>query len=178
MIYFEMLINEYPQSSWAEQARIWSEVLRECKDLRAASAEPQKSTPNGAQQRLNRAKKLLAQGEYDAALEENQKVLAAAGNRPPADEALYDSALIYAHPGNPKRDYVKSITLFKRLIKEYPRSARTEQAKVWVQSLQESENSKRVAATLTQENEKLKHMIEESKKVDMEIEEKKRDKTR
>ena len=73
---------------------------------------------------------------------------------------------------------MKSITLFKRLIKEYPRSARTEQAKVWVQSLQESENSKRVAAAFTQENEKLKHMIEESKKVDMEIEEKKRDKTR
>jgi hypothetical protein len=47
-----------------------------------------------------------------------------------------------------------------------------------VQIIQESESAKRVAATLTQENDKLKHMIEESRKVDVEIEEKKREKVR
>ena len=107
-----------------------------------------------------------------------RKSLPFAGNNPPADQALYNTALVYAHPENQKKDYVKSIVIFKRIIKEYPRGPRTEQAKIWVQALQDSENSKRAAANLTQENEKLKHMIEESKKVDMEIEEKKREKTR
>jgi tetratricopeptide (TPR) repeat protein len=131
-----------------------------------------------ARQHLAQAQKLLAQGDYEAALEENQKVLSLAANGPPGGEALFNIGLIYAHPGNPKRDYAKSISFFKRLIKEYPQSLYSERAKIWVQIIQESESAKRVAATLTQENDKLKHMIEESRKVDVEIEEKKREKVR
>jgi outer membrane protein assembly factor BamD (BamD/ComL family) len=138
-----------------------------------------------SRQRLIRAQKLLVQGDYEAALEENQKVLSLSANNPPGDEALCYMALIYAHPGNPKRDYVKSIATFKRLIKEYPQSAWAEQAKIWAQVMQESENAKRVAVAvsqendkLRQENDKLKRIIEESRKVDMEIEEKKREKAR
>jgi hypothetical protein len=62
--------------------------------------------------------------------------------------------------------------------KEYPQSAWTEQAKIWVPVMQESENVKRIAANLTQENDRLKRMIEESKKVDIQIEEKKREQAR
>jgi tetratricopeptide (TPR) repeat protein len=135
--------------------------------------------PRGeARHHLVQARKLLVQGDYEAALEENQKVLSLAANGPPGDEALYNMGLIYADPRNPKRDYAKSISFFKRLIKEYPQSLYSERAKIWVQIIQESESAKRVAATLTQENDKLKHMIEESRKVDIEIEEKKREKVR
>jgi tetratricopeptide (TPR) repeat protein len=129
-------------------------------------------------QYLLQAQDLLAKGDYEAALEENQKVLSLAANAPPGDEALYNIGLIYAHPGNPKRDYVKSIVALKRLGKEYPQSPWTEQGKIWAQVLQENENSKRVAVTVAQENDKLKRIIEESRKVDIEIEEKKREKVR
>jgi len=175
------------------------------------SSPVEKSLPQDeVRQHLVLAQKLLVQNNYEAALEENQKVLSIFAGTPPADEALYSMALIYAHPGNPKRDYVKSIATFKRLIKEYPQSTWTEQAKIWVQVIQESENAKRVAATLTQqndklkqtaaslsrendklkresenakrvaaslseENDKLKQIIEQSKKVDIEIEEKKKE---
>ena len=131
-----------------------------------------------ARRHLVQAEKLRAQGDYEAALEENQKVLSLSPDGPPADQALYNMGLIYAHPDNPKRDYVKSVAFFKRLIKEYPQSARAERAKIWVQLIQESENTKRVAATLTQENDKLKKMIEESRKVDIQIEEKKKEQAR
>ena len=43
---------------------------------------------------------------------------------------------------------------------------------------QENENAKRVAATVTQKNDKLKGIIAETTKVDLEIEEKKRDSVR
>jgi tetratricopeptide (TPR) repeat protein len=129
---------------------------------------------NESRDHLIRAQKLLVQGDYEAALEENQKALSLSANKPPGDEALYRMTLVYAHPGNPKRDYVKSIATFKRLIKEYPQSAWTEQAKIWVQVVQESENAKRMVASLSQENDRLKRIIEESRKVDMQIEEKKR----
>ena len=136
----------------------------------------QKSLPRDEpREHLIRAQKLLAQGDYETALEENQKALSLSANNYPGDEALYNMALIYAYPGNPKRDYVKSIATFKRLIREYPQSAWTEQAKIWVQVIQEGENAKRVAATVTQENDKLKGIIEETMKVDLEIEAKKRD---
>jgi len=182
--FLNRVVSEYPQSAWAESARVWARVIGENKELVRLTQAPAEMTQKDegeqskAEQHILQAKSLAARGKYDAALEENQKVLSLSNNSPPANEAMYNMGLIYADPGNPKRDYVKSIAIFKRLIKEYPQGTLTEQAKVWVQVLQDSENSKRVAAGLAQENEKLKHMIEESKKVDMEIEEKKREKTR
>jgi hypothetical protein len=109
------------------------------------------------------------------ALNENQKALSLSVNNSPGDEALHNMALVYADPGNPKRDSVKSIATFKRLIKEYPQSAWAGQAKIWLQVIQEGENAKRVAATVTQENDKLKRVIGESNKVDIEIEAKKKE---
>jgi tetratricopeptide (TPR) repeat protein len=128
-----------------------------------------------ARRHLLQAGKLLAGGNYEAALNESEKALSLAVNGPPGDEALYNIGLIYACPGNPKKDQVKSIAALKRLIKEYPEDTWAKQGKVWVQVLQESENAKRVAVTVVQENDKLKRMIEETKKVDIEIDERKRE---
>jgi hypothetical protein len=44
--------------------------------------------------------------------------------------------------------------------------------------IQENERIKRISAEATHENEKLKSVIEQSKKVDLEVEEKKREKAR
>jgi len=44
--------------------------------------------------------------------------------------------------------------------------------------IQENEKAKRACAEIVQENARLKQMIEQSKKVDIEIEEKKREKAR
>lgn len=113
---------------------------------------------------LLRGQKLLAQGNYEASLRENQKTLSLSANKPPGDEALFNMGLIYAHSGNPKKDYGKSIDFFKRLLKDYPQSPLVEQAKIWIGVLQE--------------NEKLIQMLEKSKEVDIKIEEKKREKAK
>jgi tetratricopeptide (TPR) repeat protein len=189
---FDTLLVQYTQSRWVEQARVWSDLIRECEELKqvpvvlkqtqeelakVAAVTPQKPRDE-SRQRLIQVQKLLAQGDYEGALEENQKVLALCPQSQPGDEALYNIGLIYSHPGNPKRDHAKSIAAFKKLVKEYQRGPWAEQGKIWLQILQENESAKRVAATVTQENERLKQMIEESKKVDLEIEEKKREKAR
>ena len=144
---------------------------KEFKRVAVAKQQP-KDEPR---QHLVQAQKLLVRGDYETALKENQKALSLSANNPPRDEALYNMALIYADPGNPKRDSVKSIATFKRLIKEYPQSAWTGQARIWLQVIQEGENAKRVAATVTQENDKLKRVIGEANKVDIEIEAKKKE---
>ena len=58
------------------------------------------------------SQKFLAGGNYEGALKENQRILSLFGQDPPGDEALFNMGLIYAHPGNPKKDYVKSLTFF------------------------------------------------------------------
>ena len=180
--FLDRLIKDYAKSPQLEQAKVWAGVLRESEELRQElrRAGKVRAEPPQTESRQSPVlpQRLVAQGDYEAALEENQKVLSLSPDGPPADQALYNMGLIYAHPGNPKRDYVKSIAFFKRLIKEYPQSARAERAKIWVQLIQEGDNAKRAAATLTQENDKLKRMIEESRKVDIQIEEKKKEQAR
>jgi len=121
-----------------------------------------------AREYLITAQKLFNQGDYEGSLKENQKVLLLYYNVPPADEALFNAGLIYAHYGYPKRDYQKSIDYFKRLVKVFPQSSLFGQAKTWVEILQENEK-------LTREIEELNKAIKKSKQVDIEIDEKKKE---
>ena len=117
---------------------------------------------------LLQARRLFEQRDFEGALKENQTVLSLSGKSPPGDEALFNLGLICAHFGNPQKDYGKSIAFFKKLIKDYPQSPWSEQAKIWTAVLQENEK-------LNQTIENLNQVIEKSKKVDIEIEEKKRE---
>jgi len=183
--YFIRLLNEYPSSPLTEQTKIWIGVLQsyqkqdqslekmrqaldEAKQRvekieKARKAEAIEERERGeARELLARSQRLLAQGDFDGALAESQKIVAQATHRPPEDEALLTIGLIYAHAGNPKKDPAKSADTLKRLMKDYPKSPFAEQAKVLL--------------SVIQENEKLIGVIEKSKQVDIEIEEKKREK--
>jgi len=116
-------------------------------------------------------KLLLERQDYEGAFREAQKVLTLSGKNAPGDEALYHMGLIYAHPGNPKKDYGRSIAFFRRMLKEFPQSPLTEHTKIWIGIIQENEK-------LNQAVQKLNQVIEESKRVDIEIEEKKREKAK
>lgn len=117
-----------------------------------------------AREALLRGRRLFAQGDYEGSLRENQRALSLSANYPPADEAIFTMGLIYAHAENPRRDQKRALALFRRVVHEYPQGPFAEQAKVWIGVLQM--------------NEKLTQMIEKSKQVDIEIEEKKRSKER
>jgi len=186
--YFLAVLNDYPESRLALQARIWVGVLLEStesiknierlknatKNLEKtiqALRESEKAKPSGsrweeygeAREHLLRSQRFLAQGNYEGALSENKKILSSSDPRFPKDEALFNLGVIYAHFGNPQQDLGKSIEFFKTLIKNNPKSPLVEQAKVWVEILQE--------------NEELSHLLRKLKQVDIEIEEMKRKKT-
>ncbi len=93
---------------------------------------------------LNRVEPLIAQHDFEGALREGQETLALSPKGPPGDEALFDMGLIYAHYANPKKDYRKSISLFSRVVKEFPRSSRVEEAKIWIGVLEAIEKAKQV----------------------------------
>jgi tetratricopeptide (TPR) repeat protein len=124
----------------------------------------ERERPKPSVEELERAEQLFEQGDFDASLKENQRVLSISGKKPPGDKALFNMGLIYAHSENPKKDYEKSLLFFNKIIKDYPQSPLVEEAKIWVGVLQD--------------NEKLKKVIENFKEVDIEVEEKKREKAR
>jgi tetratricopeptide (TPR) repeat protein len=109
------------------------------------------------QESLQLAQQLMARGDYEGSLRESQKVLKQAKNQAPGDEALFNMGLVYVNPKNPKKDNRRAISFFNQVVKGYPDSPLTEQAKIWVGVLDG---------------------MEKLKQVDIEIEEKKRDRTR
>jgi hypothetical protein len=106
-----------------------------------------------------------------------------------SDERLFDIGISYADPGNSTKDYNKSIATFKKLVTVHPNSIwvyrghvisdilqeNTKLKKQGTDLLQENTKLKKQGTDLLQENTKLKEIIEQSKKVDIEIEKKKRE---
>jgi TolA-binding protein len=119
--------------------------------------EQQAETPDPAEVHISAAAALLARGDIEGALRENQKALTLAGKKPPGDMAIYNMGLIYLHYKNAQRNYEKARTQFERIVKEYPDSPLLEEAKIWSGVLQ---------------------VIEKLKQVDIEIEEKKKELSR
>ena len=97
---------------------------------------------------LDRIEPLMAQHDFEGALREGQEVLALSPKAAPGDEALFDMALVHAHYANPKKDYRRSIGLFSRVVKEFPRSPRVEEARIWVGVLEAIEKAKQVDADI------------------------------
>ena len=94
--------------------------------------------------------------------------------KPLKDEALFNMGLVYAHFGNPKRNYEKSLNLFLKILNDYPESHLLEQAKIWVGVLLENLET-------TKKFEKLKETIkdkEERKETFKEAEKTKQQETR
>jgi len=61
-----------------------------------------------------------------------------------ADVALFDLALLTVHYANPKKDYRSSLSLFNRLVKEHPQSPLVEEAKIWIGILESIEQARRI----------------------------------
>lgn len=120
-----------------------------------------------AREHLAAARTLFDKGDYEGSLKENQIVISLCDNTVPEDEALFYAGMIYAHYGYPKRDYQKSLDIFRRLVRHFPHSPFTGKAKIFIGILQDVERSKR-------EIEALNRTIKQSKQVDIDIEEKKK----
>ena len=87
-----------------------------------------------SRQQLKQAQVLLNQGEFESSLKESQEVLDRSYT-PLGDLALYQMALAYAHPKNPKVDIKESIRSFQAIALEFPHSEVKGEAELWVLTL-------------------------------------------
>jgi hypothetical protein len=152
------------------------------------------------------AEHALARGDFAEVISESQQVLASEESRVPSDIALFTLGIVYAHPQNPAKNSVEAMSFFTRLINEHPHSPWSLQARVWLALLKEQENlaesntklqeentaldysNKKLKdelesfaqaqKKLRDENDNLQQVIKKMKQVDIEIEEKKREKAR
>lgn len=95
-----------------------------------------------ARDHINHGERLLEQGNFKLSLQEHKKAESLLGNLTPGDRVLYNMGTIYAHFGNPKTNYRKSIKYFRRLVKEFPQSPMIWQAKIWIEVLAAAEGGK------------------------------------
>lgn len=181
LFFFKKLVADFPKSAWIDRAKIWSGILQENEKLnqtietirqmneKLTQVDRKIEEREEARESLVNSQKLLAQGNYEGALKENQRVLSLYGQHILGHEALFNMGLIHAHPGNPKRDNGKAIFFFNKLTKDFPQSPFADQARIWLGMLLENQR-------LNQTVEKLQEVIEESKRVDIEIEKRKKEK--
>jgi tetratricopeptide (TPR) repeat protein len=66
------------------------------------------------------ANDLFSQGNYEASLKKYERII----ERYPSagDRGLFEMGIIYAHPKNEKKDYLRAVECFHELIKNYPES--------------------------------------------------------
>ena len=154
-----------------------------CATVKVEPAAPENNT---RPEPFAHAKTLFNEGNYEAALRENQRLLGEKKAAP--DVALFNMGLISASSSNPKKDYPGALNSFKTLIVQYPRSPLTDQARIWIQVIEERQRAvderqklveeKRILTrereALSQEREKLKYIAEKSRQVDIEIEKRRR----
>jgi len=164
---FTRLTREFPRSPRAEEARSWIHMLQVVKktrgndivketrgnDIEAKETVREPSVEQGFIHLLN-GQQLLVQGDIQGALQANLEALARSPHDPPGDEALFAMGLIHIHYANPKKDIRQAQALFARIVKEFPDSPRTEEARIWVDILD---------------------TMEKTRQIDIEIEEKKRE---
>jgi hypothetical protein len=135
--------------------------------LQAVQKQQDEARPN-----ITEAETPPEAGTYEGVKEEKEKEgVSVADKKPSADEVLLSMALTYADSSNPARDYAKSGQYLRRLVKEYPASPLAGQAKILIGLLQEAEQLRRTI-------DKLNAIMEESRKVDVEIEQKRRERQR
>ena len=123
--------------------------------------------PAVARQHLDEAERRLAKKDYEGALSESQTALTQTSDPNMKQRALFQMAVVYSHQDSQYRDYKKAASLFTTLSKSTPQSPFALYAEMWL-SLRESNT------TLTDQNRKLRQILEKIKQVDIEIERKRR----
>ena len=125
--YFEKLIENFPDSPLTSEAKtylsLFETIAAREKDVAAAK---QKSIS------VTKIPKVVENQNFEEAVQRNLKILEEVGKKEPADQALYNLGLIYAHVDNPAKDYRKSQNYFHALNEQFPDSQFAEEARIWI----------------------------------------------
>jgi hypothetical protein len=113
---------------------------------------------------LGKARNRMDQEDFDAALNENEKAMAQ-----PAfiskDRALFQRALIYAHPKNPKQDRRRASELFQEVLSQYPGSDLSPYAQLAILLLRQVSNREDRNRVLSEDMDRIRQQLEKQQDI-------------
>jgi tetratricopeptide (TPR) repeat protein len=174
--YFEKLINNFPQSELSSEAKIYLGLFEtiDAKEKETAAveeklSEKEKSSadsgtapkqkivvePKKISALASEPQKVVENQNFEEAVKKNKQILEELGNTKPADEALYNLGLIYAHVDNPAKDYNKSKSYFHTLTTQFPDSEFAEEARIWLGLFETIEKIQQIDKEIEQQKKQL-----------------------
>ena len=124
--YFEKLIESFPDSTLTSEAKTYISLFETIAAKEKMATVKQKSVS------VTKHKRVVENQNFEEAVEKNLQILDKTGEKKPADEALYNLGLIYAHINNPAKDYKKSQIYFQALVQQFPDSEFAEEGQIWL----------------------------------------------
>lgn len=141
--YFEKLIQNFPQSPLNAEAKLYLGLFETIKEkekmaesskpiiIQTPSAKIIKQPPSEEPPAFV-SENIVENLDFEEAVRKNTRIIEQVGRNKPADAALYNLGLIYAHVNNPAKDYKKSEIYFTEITKQFPHSPYAEEAQVWL----------------------------------------------
>jgi tetratricopeptide (TPR) repeat protein len=167
--YFEKLIMNFPDSQLTSEAKTYISLFENiaAKEKEAAAT----AAAAAAEEKVSQTKiivekkkktvpapeprKVVKNQNFEEAVQENLQILEKAGKKNPADEALYNLGLIYAHVDNPAKDYKKSQKYFNVLIEQFPDSELAEEGRIWLGLFETIEKIQQIDVDIEQQKKQL-----------------------
>lgn len=179
--YFERLVENFPDSNLTSEAKtyinLFETIAEREKEVTAATSEKeataaarekeataaekkssQKEKPIEKEEKsasVAKSRQIVDNNDFAEAVQRNLQILEESGKKKPADEALYNLGLIYAHVDNPAKDYQKSQTYFNVLTEQFPDSDLAEEAQIWLGLFETIEKIQQIDIEIEQQKKEL-----------------------
>jgi TolA-binding protein len=149
--YFARLIANFPESQLTSEARTFVGLY----DTFAEKEKKIASLEKEQQAKVPPTREAITDRNFEAAVKENLQIIKVSGQKTPADHALYNLGLIYAHIDNPGKDFQKARKYFAEVIKEFPASSLVEESRVWLGLFEVFEKMQQIDLDIEQQKKQL-----------------------
>ncbi len=161
--YFEKLNENFPDSPLTSEANIYLSLFETIAAQEKTVADVEQQSMQKQSQIKKKKKtvpvtvrrKFVENQNFDDAVNRNVQILKEVGNEKPADEALYNLGMIYAHVGNPAKDYKKSQIYFHVLTMQFPDSEFAEEAQILLGLFETIEKIQQIDIDIEQQKKQL-----------------------
>jgi outer membrane protein assembly factor BamD (BamD/ComL family) len=161
--YFEKLVENFPDSELVPEAKtyisLFETIAAKEKEVAAAEQKSGQEVKEAKKEKIagsvSETPQIVENKNFAEAVARNLQILEESGTNKPADEALYNLGLIYAHVDNPAKDYRKAQTYFYTLTEQFPDSELAEEARIWLGLFETIEKIQQIDIEIEQQKKQL-----------------------
>jgi len=160
--YFEKLIDNFPNSDLTVEAKTYISLFeaitaqkKEAATIKEKLLQKEIIVEKEKKTYPTTSRKLIENLNFAEAEKKNLQLLEEAGKNKPADTALYNLGLIYAHVDNPAKDYKRSKIYFHVLVTQFPESQFAEEARIWLGLFETLEKIQQIDIDIEQQKKQL-----------------------